>query len=198
MDNTSNDKLASVESEAKRKQKKIDQAEIHTNCFASAAMTLNNLHGHGRVLDCPTVMSELIKSAKRVTNGNITEIEQMLMTQAKTLDYIFYDALGKLVDVNMINQIQVFTDIAFRSQAQCRKTLAVLAELKHPRRTTFIKQQNNQQINNAVKIENPTILANKVVSEVCLEKMDSRGTIDTISINTATTPVGAFNRPKNA
>src|SRR3990167_10969508 len=118
-------------------------------------MTINQLHGRGHMLDAPTVMKELMQSAKKVSNGNVTEIEQMLMVQAKTLDYVFYDALTKLVDLSMINQIECFMNIALRAQTQSRKTLATLAELKHPRRTTFIQQQNNagiQQVNNSVKL----------------------------------------------
>ena len=134
-------KLENSESE-KEAKKKIDRSKVHINCFASAAMAINNLHGHGRLLDAPAVMDELTKSARKIAAGDITEIEQMLMTQAKTLDYIFYDALNQLTNLDMINQIEVFSNIAFRAQTQCRKTLSVLAELKHPRRVTFVKQQN--------------------------------------------------------
>ncbi|MGH8646968.1 MAG: hypothetical protein ACREX4_21935 [Gammaproteobacteria bacterium] len=41
--------------------------------------------------------------------------------------------------------------LALKAQNQCRQTLAALAEIKNPRRTTFIGQQNNatnQQVNN--------------------------------------------------
>ncbi len=165
-------------------------------------MTISSLHGRGQILDTPTVMDELIKSAKKITNNNTDELEQMLITQAKTLDYIFYDALGKLVDVNMVNQIELFTTIAFRAQAQCRKTLAVLAELKHPRRTTFIKQQNNaitQQVNNEVKSNSKKIkkVANELLSEVNHETLDLRGAKETVGINQKMGAVGTVNRRNN-
>jgi hypothetical protein len=198
-------KLEDSENELRIKKNKISRSKIHTNCFASAAMALDSLHGRGSLLDVPTVMDELIKSAKQVTGGDITEIEQMLMTQAKTLDYIFYDALNQLTHLDMINQIEVFSNIAFRAQTQCRKTLSVLAELKHPRRTTFIQQQNNaitQQVNNAVKskpepFENSKKVANELISEVTHEKMDIRGTIGTGTINTPSEALGVLNRHKN-
>lgn len=199
--------LESAANDARRKKQKIDQAKIHTNCFASAAMAINILHGHGEGLDAPTAMEVLIDSAKRVTSGNITEIEQMLMTQAKILDYVFYDALSKLHDLNMMNQIEVFTNIAFRSQSQCRKTLAVLAELKHPRRTTFIKQQNNainQQVNNGAESkqefsENNKKFTNEVIAEVTheLKKMDIGTTIETVTANSNPEAVGVFDRTQN-
>ena len=41
--------------------------------------------------------------------------------------------------------------LAFKAQNQCRATLETLAEIKNPKPTAFIKQQNigvNQQVNN--------------------------------------------------
>lgn len=160
--------------ESSEDKKKINEAKAHTNCFASAAMAINMLHGRGRLLDCPTVMQELIESAKKVNSGNLNEIEQMLMTQAKSLDYIFYDAMSKLADLNMINQIETFVSIALRAQSQCRKTLATLAEIKHPKRTTFIQQQNNAVQVNQLNSKNSKNFANEMISEVNLEKMDTR------------------------
>lgn len=176
------------------KIKKVREAKLYTNCFASAAMAINTLHGHGRLLDCPTVMDELIESSKKITSGNITEIEQMLIAQAKALDFIFYDAMSKLADLDMINQIEAFVNIALRAQSQSRKTLSALAEIKHPKRTTFINSQNNAiQVNNSDS-KNSKNLSNKVVSEVQLEKMDCGRTLDTISTNPATEAVEVLNR----
>lgn len=198
-------KLEDPENDLVIKQKKINRSKIHTNCFSSAAMALDSLHGHGSLLDAPTVMDELIKSAKQVTNGNIAEIEQMLMTQAKALDYIFYDALTQLTDLNMINQIEVFSNIAFRAQTQCRKTLSTLADLKHPRRITFVKQQNNainQQINNAAEsgheqFENSNKNENELLSEVNHASLDCRGTAEAIRVNQTVDAMGKINRSDN-
>lgn len=49
---------------------------------------------------------------------------------------------------------------ALKAQNQCRQTLAALAEIKNPRRTTLIGQQNNatnQQVNNAAIGANPAV-----------------------------------------
>ena len=133
-------------------EKKVVNSKLFTNSAYMAADAMNALHGKGRLLDLTTVVQELVDSTKKIANGNTKEIENMLIMQAKTLDYIFYDSLNKLVDLNMINQIEVFTNIAFRAQSQSRKTLAILAEIKHPKRTTFIAKQNNAiQVNNAIK-----------------------------------------------
>lgn len=199
-------KSKSADSEQKLKQQKINSSIVQTNCLASAAMAIDHLHGRGRLLDAPTIMDQLATSANKVNDGNLKELEQMLVTQAKTLDYIFYDALKQLADVNMINQIEVFSNIAFRAQSQCRKTLATLAELKHPRRVTFVKQQNNainQQVNNGIESEpenfkNNKKFANELISEVIHEKVDIGGAISASSIDSSSKTVGALNRPKDA
>lgn len=157
-----------IERQAKKKQERIDNAKIHTNCFGSAALAIGNLHGDR--LDPATVMDRLMNSSKKINHGNIEEIEDMLMTQAKMLDHLFYDSINKLVNLNMVDHIEVFTNIAFRAQAQSRKTLAVLSEIKHPKRTTFIQKQNNAiQINHAVK---SPIEKNKISAEVANELLE--------------------------
>ena len=168
---------------------KIKQTESYTNCFARAASAMSMLHGHGRLLDYSTVVEQLMLSSDRVNDGNIQEIEDMLMTQAKMLDHVFYDALEQLSSLRMINHIEVYSNLAFRAQSQCRKTLSTLAELKHPRRVMFVKQQNNtvnQQINNSLengnsgKIKN---VANELLKDINHEALDSRGAPTTIRAN---------------
>lgn len=186
MDNIHNEE---IKQESKNKQKQINNAKIHTNCFASAALAISNLHSDQ--LDAATVMDRLMNSAKKINNGNISEMEDMLMTQAKLLDYLFYDSMNKLVNLSMIDHIEVFTNIAFRAQVQCRKTLAVLAEIKHPKRTTFIHKQNNAiQVNHGVKSSSEK---NKISSEVANEllevkneqRLDTRATASPITDDSA-------------
>ena len=181
MDNANNEE---IERQTKKKQERIDNARIHTNCFASAALAISNLHGNR--LDPGATMDKLINSAEKINKGNISEIEDMLMTQAKTLDYLFYDSINNLVNLDMINQIEVFTNIAFRAQAQCRKTLAALAEIKHPKRTTFIHKQNNAiQVNHAVK-SSPE--KNKISSEVANELLEVKNE-QRLDTRAATSPI---------
>lgn len=173
-------------------EKRIFNTQVFTNSIASAAITIDKLHG--QTLDCPTLVDELKKSSKQINDGDTSEIEQMLMTQAKTLEYLFYDGLSKLVDLNMINHIELFTNIAFRAQAQCRKTLLTLADLKHPRRAIFIKQQNNavtQQVNNDLKsnLEKNKKVANELLNEAEHAPLDFRRTSKAVRIDSAMEPM---------
>ena len=209
MDNDT-DNQVTINEQAKEKsdyENKIRSTKLYTNSVYLASDAINTLHGRGKILDPITVTASLVDSCKRIRNGNINEIEQMLMMQAKTLDYVFYDSLTRLVDHDQINQIECIANVALRAQNQSRKTLAVLAELKNPRRTTFIKQQNNavtQQVNNAVKSESERIgknkkVANELIAEITHEhkKMDIGTTITTGAENTESATVGALHRPKN-
>ncbi|HAT7072034.1 TPA: hypothetical protein JAN90_04490 [Legionella pneumophila] len=175
----------------KKEEKAIKRSKVQINCFAQAALTIDTLHGRSKLLDVPTVMQGLIDGAQKITEGNTKEIEQMLFTHVKTLDYVFYDALSQLTDCQMINQIEVYANIAFRAQNQSRKALLALAELKNPRRATFIKQQNNainQQINSSSQeqvknFKNSNKFANELLKEADRETLDCRGTPETGSIN---------------
>ncbi|KTC83774.1 hypothetical protein [Legionella brunensis] len=156
--NKKTDDLNSPKSDPKEEKRKIIRAEINLNTFTSSAIAINQLNGDD--LDEVTIMREMADSARLVKTNNLGEIEGMLMTQAKTLEYFFYKNLRELRNLRMINQIQAIADLALSAQNQSRKTLIALAELKHPRRTTFIKQQNNavnQQVNNEI----PAFLATK-------------------------------------
>ncbi|KTD14771.1 hypothetical protein Lgra_0474 [Legionella gratiana] len=189
--------------EKKRAEEKKNAAttELYLHCRGHATMALSKLHGSG--FDGVAALERLSRSVDRIHNNDTNEIEAMLMTQAKSLEYLFYDALGKLPSSNM-EHAEVFASIALKAQSGCRKTLMALAELKHPRRTTtIIKQQNNaitQQVNNNVKseayeIENNKKIANELNAKVAYEakNMDIGTTITTGTANTPAEAVGVFN-----
>lgn len=185
----------------KARETKINKSIKVTDPVINAAYTINSIYNHD--LDIITVFKEINAEISELKKGNITEIEAMLMTQAQTLNILFHMTLTRIPDLNMINQIQVFSDIALKAQNQARKTLAVLAEIKHPRRTTFIKQQNNalnQQINNhpqSEEIKKNKKVANELVAEVTHEKMDIGTTFTTLSNNPQTEAVATLNGPSN-
>lgn len=183
------------------KEKAIRRSIHHTDCVINSAHTIDTLY-HDK-LDVLTVADKLTQSLAKINDGNIQEIEAMLMTQAHTLNTLFHRTISQIPNINMINQIQVFSDIALRAQNQARKTLAVLAELKNPRRTTFIKNQNNalnQQVNvtpNSDSSKNLEKTATELVNEVLNEKMDDRRTAKTIPNHTKKEALAILNRPAN-
>ena len=59
--------------------------------------------------------------------------------------------------------------MAFRAQARCNRTLRTLLEFKNPKRATFIKQQNNMQINQANEEKEKTLNPTNKILEVNYE-----------------------------
>jgi hypothetical protein len=185
------------------KEKKAKITELYLHSRGHATIALNKLHGDG--FDTVAAFERLSRSVDRVLNNDINEVEAMLITQAKSLEYLFYDALTKLSNSNM-EHAEVFANIALKAQSGCRKTLMAIAELKHPRRTTtIIKQQNNaitQQVNNNVKsepceIENNKKITNELNAKAAYEtkNVDIGTTIATGTANTAAETVEVFDRP---
>jgi hypothetical protein len=85
-----------------------------------------------------------------VIDGDLSIAEALLIDQALVLQSIFSNNTAKMANAKYLSQIEAFSKIALRAQNQCQRTLKTLLEFKNPKRTTFIKQQNNatnQQIN---------------------------------------------------
>lgn len=186
-----------IEKDKIEEKRKAATTELYLHSRGHATMALSKLHGSG--FDSVTAFERLSRSVDRVLNNDTNEIEAMLMTQAKSLEYVFYDALTKLPNSSM-ERAEVCADIALKAQAGCRKTLMALAELKHPRRTTIIKQQNNaitQQVNNNVKSENNKKVANELLSETNHASLDYRGTSEASCFNQTVATMETINRSQD-
>ncbi len=107
-------------------------------------------------------------------------IETMLMAQVCTLDLLFNKCIRISRNSEFLNGTEVYSNMAFKAQKQCQQTLLALREVQHPRRTTFVNQQNNainQQVNNDTNSENfEKKPANEKLTEVKHETVDTRGT----------------------
>jgi len=184
--------------EADIEKQKVERSKNRTCCVINAAFTVNSIYNYD--LHVPTIAREFIENNINIVNGNLREIEMMLITQAQTLDALFHRMTIQAMNSDMINRLQAFSDIALRAQNQSRKTLVALADLKSPRRATFIKQQNNavnQQVNNNLKTENlkkTEKLATELLSEVTYEKMDAGRKSQAIRDNAQTAAVEILHR----
>lgn len=169
--------------EEEKKQQAINKSKSHIISEANAALTINSIHKES--LHISTLITELSESFIRVKNDNFLEVEAMLLSQAHTLNVFFHHALSQASQMSMSNQIQTFSDLAMKAQNNCRKTLLALAEIRNPKRATFIKQQNNainQQVNN--NPENLKKPANEVLCEDHNAQLDERSTETSITTHT--------------
>lgn len=98
--------------------------------------------------DCIEVMQADIKA---VNGGDLDKLEGMLTAQAGTLNAMFNNFAKRAIHAQYLPQMDTYTRLAMKAQAQCRSTVEAIAEIKYPKSATFIKQANiaqQQQVNN--------------------------------------------------
>ena len=102
--------------------------------------------------DLADTVADLREQVKEVQAGDMGRVEAMLYGQAMTLQTIFTNLARRAVSNEYLSQFQANLTLALKAQAQCRATLAALAEIKNPRPVSFVQQANiangPQQVNN--------------------------------------------------
>jgi hypothetical protein len=141
---------------------KHDNEKSHDRAVADIALcstTINaitsrnfNKHFIGET-DLTETIASMFDKVKAVNNGNTKELEATLTAQATSLDAIFNE-LARRSCMNMgehLSATETYMRLALKAQAQCARTIEVLAAMKNPP-IVFAKQANitngNQQINN--------------------------------------------------
>ncbi len=150
---------------------------------------------------------QIQKEEKEIEKGDLRQIEKYLYSQAIALNAVFDHMLGQLAHAEFSQQVQLSATLALKAQAQCRVTLATLAEIKNPAHTTFIQQsiqqQNNaikQQVNNAAETgitQNTENLANELLEVPHGKRLDSLTTSPAIGINPGMEAVEQVHRAKD-
>lgn len=89
----------------------------------------------------------------RVHENNMSDMEGILASQAVALNCVFAEMMGfaSVVMRKDTAKTEAYMRMAMRAQSNCRAAIETLSEIKNPRTTTFVRQQNNanqQQVNN--------------------------------------------------
>lgn len=79
------------------------------------------------------VSSEFKRSAQRVAGGDLTGIEEALVSQAHLINAIVVDASKRYVAAHCYQAVQAYGTLALKAHATYRQTLLALSELKHPK-----------------------------------------------------------------
>jgi HD superfamily phosphohydrolase len=162
--------LKKGEKEAELRAKLAVMPEFNA-CYPIGALGVNDEVCHSEIL---TILQE---KSKKIKEGDISELESMLYCQAQMLQSVFAEYTHKMIAANYINQSTSFSKIAFKAQNQCRQTISALADIKNPKRTTFIKNQaHNQQVNYNKNSEKKLNESNELLKEVQSETVDTGGT----------------------
>lgn len=176
----------------------------------TAATTMRNFERQLAEHDIGALIKELGRHVTDVKAGNMNRAEAMLMSQANTLDAIF-NALAQRAGANVgthRDTAEIYLRMALKAQSQCRTTLETLAEIKAPRSTQFIKQQNvasQQQVNNGAVTnggiarahEKNSSQSNELLEAQDGERLDTGTTGTASSIDQQLAAVGAVDRTAN-
>ena len=143
----------------------LSRAALDSPITGAAVMTSYQGNLIGNNLDLGELISGLRRSFERVNGGNLSELEDMLVSQATALQTMFASLARRAAGQEHLRQYEAFMGLALKAQAQSRATISALVDLKFPRQATFVKQANiahgPQQVNNGTPTPGGTEHAGK-------------------------------------
>ena len=149
-------KITSAEEKAMGQAK----ARLTTRASINAAIVVQSYQGNimGEGVDIPELVANMQGKFKRVKNGDLSEMEAMLVGQAIALQTMFTALAQRAAAQESLQPRTAYMSMALKAQAQSRATISALVDLKYPRQAaTFVKQANisggHQQVNNAAGLE---------------------------------------------
>ena len=120
--------------------------------FLSMAVTESFSKPIAGEIDPFCLVNEINHSIDQVQNGNLTELEALLLGQAKALQTMFVSLARRANNQEYLKQYTTYMNLALKSQSQSRATIQALVELKYPRQVVVTQQANfsagHQQVNN--------------------------------------------------
>jgi hypothetical protein len=184
-------KKKSKDRERKEQELKELLAELYTHPAGVNAMALSQLHSEA---DAAALTKHIKKRNIQVADGDLSTAESMLIDQAHVLQSIFVTMTMSMQGAEYIKQMEAYGRMALRAQNQCNRTLKTLLEYKNPKRATFIKQQNNLQINESEKPEKEINPANELLEVNHDSRMDTGTPQETIGSNQEVEAMGKIDR----
>jgi hypothetical protein len=160
--------------------------------------------------DISALMEVLLNKANDIKNGDLSDLEGRLAAQTIVLDVMFNEMAGRAaanVGTHMA-ATEIYMRMALKAQAQCAKTVEILATMKNPP-VVFAKQMNvanNQQVNNGTFSTNTHERAhagetinqsNELLKKDNHATLDSRGTTTTSGADKAMAAVETQHRRDN-
>lgn len=156
-------------------------------------------------IDLTEAVSVMRDKVAKINANDKGELEATLTAQTVSLDAIFNE-LARRAALNMgqhMEATETYMRLALKAQAQCARTIEVLAAIKNPP-VIFAKQANiangPQQVNNGT----PSHAGQNQSEQTKLLTGDNHATLDTsgtaaaIGVNQELETVGAIHRPEVA
>lgn len=192
--------LKIVKEEGKSELRQL--TELQLSPLINNALTLQVVAAsNSDKIDITEAVEVMKEKSEKIIAGDLSELESTLAAQVVTLNTIF-NTLTLRSTHNMGNSLkftETYMRLALKAQAQCARTVEVLAALKNPP-IVFAKQANiaqgHQQINNgnqfathAGKTKNSS---NELLSEDNHAAMDTGRKIETSGIDQEMAAVETF------
>lgn len=150
--------LAEATAKAEKKKHQEHIAVIASDAsFASACTSeLFAQNTFGKEEITASALSDRInKSIKKVQEGNLNELEGMLVGQAKALELMFMNLARRAASAEYVKNYQTYMNLALKAQNQSKNTIQALIELKYPKQVIVANQANitsgAQQVNNGTQ-----------------------------------------------
>lgn len=135
-------------------------------------------------------------------------IESHLLASAVLLGNTATTWLSYSMKAETVEKSEMYGRLALRAQEQQRKTLKTLADIRDPKRTTFIKRQINQAINQQVNNGDKSLVAtqtknfsdrnpSELLEVIPSERLDTRTQGTASGIDAPLEAVGAIHRPED-
>lgn len=151
-------------------------------------------------------IAEIEAAIACIRTGDLSDLEASLYSQIKALEKQFFkfsELAAQLYPLNPSAGERAF-NMALKAQKQCRQAISTLAEMKNPKRATFIrKQQNNlllqpdqaqpMQADGQMRSLNPSQQQEAQFNA----EMDTRSEGETIPIDPPVAAVAAQHRTHN-
>ena len=128
-------------------------------------------------LDIKALTLEMETVSDQVKNGDLSNLEEMLVGQAYSLQTLFMIMTSRLSSTTNADHIELLSKIALKAQNQCRSTIATLSEMKNPRRATFVKQlnqANQMQVNNGTEVDSENLKKNNIPTTEQMENQHDK------------------------
>jgi len=189
--------------------KAIAQSYLRPAVQGASIVRAYSKYSEGDGPELNALVAELGKQAEAVNGGDLRRPEEMLITQAHSLDAIsrnlFWRASRNFEEY--LGAAETYMRLALKAQAQCTRTLEVLGTLKNPP-TVFARQANiaagPQQVNNGIpagegsRARETESARSKLLEAQNGERLDTSAAGTTSGADPQLAPVGKINRAENS
>lgn len=188
-------KLVLTQKPNQSKDEAIAEKLLKPSSLSSALIESFKGNVQGESIDFVLALGILEKEVLKVQGGDLTKIEEMLLSQAVALEMMFTSLARTAKAQEQLLQYETHMRFALKAQNQSRATLQALIQLKQPSQTTFVKQANvaqgHQQVNNLpekkITPQNELLRGNHA-------KLDSKTTPKAKGVNSTLEAMDKINR----